>query len=67
MGVALVALGLVLVAEGLLYALAPWLVEDLLATLRAMTPGQRRLTGLLAVTVGLVLIVLGRMLGASLA
>ena len=48
MGLALLALGLVLVAEGLLYALAPSLVEDLLAALRAMTLEQRRLAGLLA-------------------
>ena len=64
MGTALFALGLVLVAEGLVYALAPSLVEDLLAALRAMTVEQRRLAGLAAVAVGLCLIVAARALGA---
>jgi uncharacterized protein YjeT (DUF2065 family) len=64
MGLVLLALGLVLVAEGLLYALAPSLVEDLLAALRAMTLEQRRLAGLLAVALGLCLIVAARALGA---
>jgi uncharacterized protein YjeT (DUF2065 family) len=64
MGLALLALGLVLVAEGLLYALAPSLVEDLLAALRAMSLEQRRLAGLLAVALGLCLIVAARALGA---
>ncbi len=64
MGLALLALGLVLVAEGLLYALAPSLVEDLLAALSAMTLEQRRLAGLLAVALGLCLIVAARALGS---
>jgi uncharacterized protein YjeT (DUF2065 family) len=64
MGVALLALGLVLLAEGLVYALAPSLVEDLLAALRAMTLEQRRLAGLLAMVLGLCLIVVAHALGA---
>lgn len=64
MGTALFALGLVLVVEGLVYALAPSLVEDLLAALRAMSVEQRRLVGLAAVAVGLCLIVAARALGA---
>jgi uncharacterized protein YjeT (DUF2065 family) len=64
METALLALGLVLVVEGLVYALAPSLVEDLLAALRALTIEQRRLIGLLAIAAGLGLVVAARALGA---
>jgi uncharacterized protein YjeT (DUF2065 family) len=64
MGIALLALGLVLVVEGLVYVLAPSLVEDLLAAMRALTIEQRRLVGLLAVALGLCLVVAARALGA---
>lgn len=64
MGVALLALGLVLVVEGLVYALAPSLVEDLLAAMRAMTIEQRRLVGLVAIAIGLCLVVAAKALGA---
>ncbi len=60
---ALLALGLVLVAEGLLWALAPRLVEDLLQALRAMRPEERRLAGLAAVALGLALLWAARMMG----
>jgi uncharacterized protein YjeT (DUF2065 family) len=63
MATALFALGLVLVVEGLVYALAPSLVEDLLAAMRAMTLEQRRLLGLVAIALGLCLIVVARALG----
>lgn len=66
MGIALLALGLVLVVEGLVYALAPSLVEDLLAALRQMTLEQRRLVGLAAVTLGVALVWLAHALGATL-
>jgi uncharacterized protein len=64
MQTALLALGLVLVAEGLVWALAPRLIEDLLAALRALTLDQRRLAGLGALAIGLVLIWLAKALGA---
>lgn len=64
MGVALLALGLVLVVEGLVYALAPSLVEDLLAAIRALTIEQRRLMGLVAIALGLCLVVAAKALGA---
>ncbi len=64
MGVALLALGLVLIVEGLVYALAPSLVEDLLAAMRAMTIEQRRLMGLVAIALGLCLVVAAKALGA---
>jgi len=50
------AFGLVLIVEGLAYALAPSLVEQLLAQLRLLTEDQRRALGLLAVALGVVLV-----------
>lgn len=61
--VILFALGSVLVVEGLIYALAPALVERMLAALAALTPQQRRLAGALCVVLGLALIRLAGMTG----
>jgi uncharacterized protein YjeT (DUF2065 family) len=58
------ALGLVLIVEGLVYALAPTLVEQMLVALRAMPPEARRMLGLLALVAGLALVWLGKTLGA---
>lgn len=58
------ALGLVLIVEGLVYALAPSLVEQMLAALRALPAEQRRLVGLGALAFGVVLIWCAKMLGA---
>jgi uncharacterized protein YjeT (DUF2065 family) len=58
------ALGLVLIVEGLVYALAPSLVEQLLAALRALTEDQRRLMGLVSIAIGIVLVWCAKMLGA---
>ena len=58
------ALGLVLIVEGLVYALAPSLVEQLLAALRTLTEDQRRLLGLASLAIGLVLVWCAKMLGA---
>jgi uncharacterized protein YjeT (DUF2065 family) len=63
-GIVLLALGLVLIVEGLVYALAPSLVEDLLAALRSLTHDQRRMTGLGALALGVALIWLASSLGA---
>ena len=52
---ALLALGLVLIVEGLAYALAPSLVERLLEALRLMSEEQRRLLGLAAMAAGMAL------------
>lgn len=62
---ALLALGLVLMVEGLLWALAPRLIEDLLAALRALSLEERRLAGLAALALGLALVWAARMLGAA--
>ncbi len=58
------ALGLVLIAEGLVYALAPSLVEQLLAALRMLPVESRRLIGLLALVLGLIMVWLAKSLGA---
>ena len=59
----LTGLGLVLVIEGLVYALAPSLVEDLLAALRNLTLDQRRMVGLGAVALGVALLWMAHGLG----
>jgi len=64
MATVFLAIGLVLVVEGLVYALAPSLVEQLLAVLRAIPEDQRRMIGLASIAGGLVLVWCARMLGA---
>ncbi|MGH1354384.1 MAG: DUF2065 family protein [Thalassovita sp.] len=61
---ACLALGLVLIVEGLAYALAPSLTEQMLAALRALREDQRRLLGLAALALGVVLVWIGKFLGA---
>ncbi|MFB1024574.1 MAG: DUF2065 domain-containing protein [Octadecabacter sp.] len=63
MGIAILALGLVLIVEGLVYALAPSLVEDLLAALRDLPLETRRLVGLAALAVGMLLVWVAANLG----
>ena len=53
---ALLALGLVLIVEGLIYALAPSLVEQLLDALRALPLSARRNLGLAALALGVALV-----------
>lgn len=60
---ALTGLGLVLLIEGLVYALAPSLVEDLLDALRSMSLSDRRLVGLAALAVGAALLWLAALAG----
>ncbi|WP_089994698.1 DUF2065 domain-containing protein [Cognatiyoonia koreensis] len=56
MGYIILALGLVLIVEGLVYALAPSLVEDLLAALRNLSLEQRRIVGVVALASGVALV-----------
>jgi len=56
------ALGLVLVVEGLVYALAPRLIEQLLEMMRMMPIESRRLMGLVALTLGVALLWLAKAL-----
>jgi uncharacterized protein YjeT (DUF2065 family) len=52
-----------LIVEGLVYALAPSLVEDLLAALRDLPLETRRLVGLAALAVGMLLVWVAANLG----
>ena len=60
----LLAIGLVLIVEGLVYALAPSLIEDLLDMLRALPLETRRMMGLAALAAGVALVWLAKSLGA---
>ena len=62
--IALLAIGLVLIVEGLVYALAPSLIEELLDTLRALPLETRRVMGLVALAVGVAVVWLAKSLGA---
>ncbi len=48
----LLAIGLVLIVEGLVYALAPSLVEDLLEALKNLSLEMRRTFGFLVLVLG---------------
>ncbi|PHQ95788.1 MAG: DUF2065 domain-containing protein [Marinosulfonomonas sp.] len=63
MATILLALGLVLVIEGLVYALAPSLVERLLEALQEMSLEVRRRFGLGAVALGVGLVWLAQIIG----
>ncbi len=56
-------IGLVLVIEGLVFALAPSRLDDLVAAMAALTREQRRAIGLVAVALGVGLVWLARALG----
>lgn len=58
------AFGLVLILEGLAYALAPSLVERLLETLRLMPEATRRNLGLVALATGVLFVWVAKTLGA---
>lgn len=62
MAVVLLALGLVFILEGLVLALAPSRIEQILALLAALPEETRRLIGLLAVTTGGIVLTLGVLL-----
>jgi uncharacterized protein YjeT (DUF2065 family) len=56
MSTILLALGLVMIVEGLAYALAPSLVERMLEMLRTLPESAVRQVGLLIVVSGLILV-----------
>ena len=64
MKIVALALGLVLVVEGLAFALAPSRMEDLVALIARIPPEVRRLIGLAMLGVGVVLVWLARRMGA---
>ena len=59
----LLALGLVAIVEGLVLALAPSRLEQVLALLQQLSRDQRRFAGLASVAVGVGLIALARWAG----
>ena len=61
----LLAIGLVLIVEGLVYAIAPTIVEDLLQMLRELPIETRRFLGLAAVALGVAMVWLGFFLGLN--
>ena len=64
MSIIVLAIGLVLCVEGLVFALAPLRMEQVLEALRDITPDTRRLIGLGALALGIVLVWLAKSLGA---
>jgi uncharacterized protein YjeT (DUF2065 family) len=64
MTVFVMALGLVFVIEGLVLALAPSRLEQIVQMLAALSRDQRRVLGLLAVALGVGLVLLARFFGA---
>lgn len=63
MSTILLALGLVLIVEGLAWALAPSLVEQMLELLRNLPESARRQIGLLAMVGGLMLLWMAHWIG----
>ena len=59
----LLAIGLVLVVEGLVFALAPSRLDELLALIARLPVETRRLIGLTALAFGVLLIWLARAVG----
>lgn len=64
MATALYAVGLVLVVEGLVWALAPGLLDQILSAIRQLDIPARRAFGLAALAFGLALLWLAHALGA---
>ncbi|MFV0360536.1 DUF2065 family protein [Tropicimonas sp.] len=64
MSALLLGLGLVFVLEGLVLALAPSRIDEILQALAAMPVETRRLLGLLAITLGGLLLWLANFLSA---
>ncbi|QBF32739.1 DUF2065 domain-containing protein [Thalassococcus sp. S3] len=60
------ALGLVLIVEGLAYLLAPSLIERMLDALRMLPETARRQVGALALVTGLLLIWIAEQIGPGL-
>lgn len=63
MSTIVLAIGLVLVVEGLVYALVPSAIERLFEAYRSLTIDQRRAIGLVSVALGVGLCWLARQMG----
>lgn len=64
MSLILLGLGLVLVIEGLAFALAPSRLQDIVALIAAIPPERRRMIGLVMLAAGVALVWAARRLGA---
>ncbi|MBI6629170.1 DUF2065 domain-containing protein [Pontibaca sp. S1109L] len=64
MATVFLALGLVLIVEGLAWVLAPSLIEQMLMALRTLPDTARRQIGALAFVLGLILLWIAHALGA---
>ena len=60
----ILAVGLVLCVEGLVFALAPSRLEDVLEILKNMAPETRRMIGLGSLAIGVLLVWLAQMIAA---
>lgn len=56
------ALGIILISEGLAYALAPSLIEELLKALKSLPLGKRRTLGVLALMLGVIFLLVSKIL-----
>ncbi|MDP2085633.1 MAG: DUF2065 domain-containing protein [Gemmobacter sp.] len=65
MSMVLLALGLVLAAEGLAFALAPSRMQDIVALIASISPERRRVIGLVMLGLGVALVWAARRLGAG--
>jgi len=63
MSILILAVGLVLTVEGLVFALAPSRLEEVLEMLKNMAPETRRAIGLASLAVGVLLIWLAKTIG----
>jgi uncharacterized protein YjeT (DUF2065 family) len=63
MATVLLALGLVMIVEGLVWVLAPSLIEQMLEMLRQLPEMARRQIGLLVVVTGLILLWIAHQIG----
>ena len=61
----LLAIGLVCIIEGLVYALAPSLIEDLLEAMRNFSLEMRRIFGFLVLLLGVCFLIAARAMGAG--
>jgi uncharacterized protein YjeT (DUF2065 family) len=63
MSTIVLAIGSVLVVEGLVYALAPSAIERLFEAYRSLSIDQRRAMGLASIAIGVLLCWLARLMG----
>lgn len=59
----LLAIGLVLIVEGLVYALAPGVIEDLLDAIRRLSIENRRQLGLIVIAFGAIFVWVSTLVG----